>query len=122
MKSVAEYATFTQLFTVDWNKTVSFALKTMREIGKSCLLVVGRKGEVLGIITEHDKESEQRLSEFCTERKFETISEKEARSMDSSAAARYMKEKGFHRIVIKEGDKIGIFTCTDLIRMVADGG
>lgn len=120
-KFVADYATFESLLTVDWNKTVNFAFQKMKEIHKSCLFVVGRKGEILGIVTEHDTPSDQHLKEFCQEREFKTIPLEEAKKMDSKSAAEYMLHYGFHRITIKDRDRIGIFTSTDFIKMVADG-
>lgn len=119
-KSIVDYATCEDLLTIDWNKTVSSALHKMKEYGKSCLLIVNRQGEVIGIVTEHDKESPQPLAEFC-KRELKTITFKKAKEMDSRKAAQYMRDNGFHRIIIKDGDRVGIFTSTDFIRMVAEG-
>ncbi|MEW6007037.1 MAG: CBS domain-containing protein [bacterium] len=121
MKSIVDYATFEGLLTVDWNKSVSYALKKMGDLGKSCLLIVNRNGHTIGIITEHDRESPQKLTEFCKERQLETVSIDEAGKMDSKKAAIYMHRNGFHRIVIEGKDRLGIFTSTDFIRMVARG-
>lgn len=120
-KFVADYATFESLLTVDWNKTINFAFQKMKELHKSCLFIVDREGKILGIVTEHDDPSDQQLKEFCQEREFKTISLDEAKEMDSRAAAKYMLNHGFHRITIKDRDKIGIFTSTDFIKMVAEG-
>jgi CBS domain-containing protein len=119
-KFVIDYATFDSLLTVDWNKTVNFALRKMKEIHKSCLFVVNREGKILGIVTEHDDPSDQQLKEFCQGRELKTISLDEAKKMDSRAAAKYMLNHGFHRITIKDRDRIGIFTVTDFIKMVAE--
>ncbi|MDI6751512.1 MAG: CBS domain-containing protein [bacterium] len=119
-KSIACYTTFENLLTIDWNKSVSFALRKIREFSKSCLLVVNKEGGVIGIVTENDKESDQKLDEFC-QRPLKTISLEEGKGMNSIKAAQYMRENGFHRIVIKDGEKIGIFTSTDFIKMVAEG-
>jgi len=120
-KSVYDYAIFESLLTVDWNKTVNFALLRMKELNKSCLFVVDREGEILGIVTEHDKPSEQQLKEFCQEREFKSITLEEAKVMDSKSAAKYMLANKFHRITIKERNRLGIFTSTDFIKMVAEG-
>lgn len=117
---VVDYATFEPLLTVDWNKSVNFALQRMKEIPCSCLFVVEREGKVLGIITEHDKPSDQKLKEFCEGRDFKTITLEEAK-MNSIAAAIYMRDNKFRRITIKDANTVGIFTSTDFIRMVADG-
>ena len=118
-KSVADYATWEDLLSVDWNKTVGFALRKMKESHRSCLLIVNREGEVIGIVTEHDEESTQPLTEFC-KRELKTITAKEAKEMDSVGAAQYMVNNGFHRIIIKESSRVGIFTSTDFIKMVAE--
>jgi len=120
-KFVSDYLTFESLFTVDWNKTVNFALERMKELNKSCLFVVDREGQILGIVTEHDKPSSQQLKEFCLEREFKTITLEEAKTMDSNAAAKYMLANKFHRITVKDKNRIGIFTSTDFIKMVAEG-
>jgi CBS domain-containing protein len=120
-KFVADYAIFEQLLTVDWNRDVNFALQHMKELPSSCLFVVSRKGEILGIITEHDKPSNQQLKEFCQGREFKTITLEDAKRMDSRAAAKYMLDSKFHRITIKDGNRLGIFTSTDFIKMVAEG-
>ena len=120
-KSIVDYTTFENLLTVDWNKNVSFALRKMKELGKSCLLVVNREGGIIGIVTEHDKESEQGLEEFC-QRELKTVPIVEAKEMSSIKAAQYMAHHKFHRItIIKSEDSIGIFTSTDFIKMVAEG-
>ncbi|MFH0775147.1 MAG: CBS domain-containing protein [bacterium] len=120
-KSIVDYTTFENLLTVDWNKNVSFALRKMRELGKSCLLVVNREGGIVGVVTEHDKESTQGLEEFC-QRELKTVSIIEAKEMDAIKAAQYMTHHKFHRIIIiKSEDRIGIFTSTDFIKMVAEG-
>ena len=119
-KSVADYATWEDLLSVDWNKTVGFALRKMKESHRSCLLIVNREGEVIGIVTEHDEESTQPLTEFC-KRELKTITAKEAKEMSSVDAAQYMVKNGFHRITIKESGRVGIFTSTDFIKMVAEG-
>lgn len=119
-KSVADYATWEDLLSVDWNKTVGFALRKMKESHRSCLLIVNREGEVIGIVTEHDEESTQALTEFC-KRELKTITAKEAKEMNSVDAAQYMVNNGFHRIIIKESNRVGIFTSTDFIKMVAEG-
>ncbi len=118
-KSIIDYTTFENLLTVDWNKNVSFALRKMKEFGKSCLLVVNREGKTIGIVTEHDKESVQGLEEFC-QRELKTVPLSEAKEMDSTMAAQYMRQNNFHRIIIKDGDRIGVFTSTDFIKMVAE--
>ena len=120
-KSIVDYTTFESLLTADWNKTVNFALSKMKEVCKSCLFVVDREGKILGIVTEHDKPKEQQLKEFCEERELKTISLTEAERMDCNAAAKYMFDNKFHRITIKDEEKIGIFTSTDFIKMVAEG-
>lgn len=120
-KFVADYATFESLLTVDWNKSVNSALRMMKELPISCLFVVDREGKILGIITEHDKPSNQQLKEFCQGREFKTITLEAAKETDSRAAAKYMLDNKFHRITIKDGSRIGIFTSTDLIKMVAEG-
>ncbi|MDI6794122.1 MAG: CBS domain-containing protein [bacterium] len=119
-KSIVDYATFEDLLTIDWNKTVSSALQKMKESGRSCLLIVNRQGDVTGIVTEHDKESTQPLAEFC-QRELKVVPLKEAKEMNALKAARYMRDNGFHRIIIKDGDRVGIFTSTDFIKMVAEG-
>ncbi len=120
-KSIVDYTTFENLLTVDWNKNVSFALRKMKELGKSCLLVVNKEGGIIGIVTEHDKESTQGLKEFC-QRQLKTVSITEAKGMDSIKAAQYMANHNFHRIIIIKGEeRIGIFTSTDFIKMVAEG-
>ncbi len=120
-KFVVDYATFESLLTVDWNKTVNFAVQKMKDFQRSCLFVVNREGEILGIVTEHDKPSEQQLKEFCQEREFKTVSLEEAKRMDSKSAANYMLANKFHRIAIKDRNRLGIFTSTDFIKMVAEG-
>ncbi|MEW5767738.1 MAG: CBS domain-containing protein [bacterium] len=119
-KSIVDYATFEDLLTVDWNKTVGFALRKMKELQRSCLLIVNRQGQVIGIVTEHDQDSAQPLVEFC-QRELKTITFKEAEEMNSRKAAQYMLKNGFHRIIIKEAERVGIFTSTDFIKMVAEG-
>lgn len=119
-KSIIDYATFEDLLTVDWNKTVGFALRKMKESHRSCLLVVNRQGNVIGIVTEHDEESAQPLAEFC-QRELKTITFNQAEEMNSRKAAQYMLKNGFHRIIIKDSDRVGIFTSTDFIKMVAEG-
>ncbi|MEW6619999.1 MAG: CBS domain-containing protein [bacterium] len=120
-KFVADYATFESLLTVDWNRTVNFALQRMKELNRSCLFVVDREGKTLGIVTEHDKPSDQNLKEFCEQREFKIISVEEAKTMNSRAAAKYMSDNKFHRITIKDKSSLGIFTSTDFIKMVAEG-
>jgi len=120
-KSIVDYTTFENLLTVDWNKNVNFALRKMKEFNKSCLLVVNREGGIVGIVTEHDKESTQGLEEFC-QRELKVVPIIEAKEMDSVGAAQYMTNHKFHRIIIIEDeDRIGIFTSTDFIKMVAEG-
>lgn len=119
-KSIVDYTTWEDLLSVDWNKTVGFALRKMKEIHRSCLLVVSREGEVIGIITEHDEESQQPLTEFC-KRELKTITLQEAKEMNSTMAAQYMVNNKFHRIIIRDGIRVGVFTSTDFIRMVAEG-
>ncbi|MEW6095597.1 MAG: CBS domain-containing protein [bacterium] len=93
----------------------------MKELHRSCLFVVNHEGEILGIVTEHDIPSDQQLKEFCQERELKTVSLKDAEMMDSKAAAKYMLDNKFHRITIKDKNRLGIFTSTDFIKMVAEG-
>ena len=119
-KSIVDYTTFENLLTIDWNKNVSSALRKMKEFDKSCLLVVNREGKTIGIVTENDKESVQGLEEFC-QRELKTIPISEAKEMDSIKAAQYMAGNKFHRIIVIEKEsRIGIFTSTDFIKMVAE--
>lgn len=122
-KSIVDYATFESLLTVDWNKSVNCALQKMKELPKpkSCLFIVDREGNVLGIVTERDKPSNQTTKEFCEDREFKTVSLQKAKLMDSRMAAEYMLVNKFRRIVIKDGESMGIFTSTDFIKMVAAG-
>lgn len=119
-KSIVDYATWECLLSVDWNKTVSFAFRRMKELHRSCLLIVNREGEVIGIVTEHDEETQQPLTEFC-KRELKTITAQEAKEMNSLKAAEYMLRNNFHRIIIKDGSRVGVFTSTDFIRMIAEG-
>jgi CBS domain-containing protein len=115
-----DYATFQHIYTVDWNKTVSFALQRMKTLHRSCLFVVNKESDVIGIVTEHDDPSSERLEDFCKRREMKFVKIEDAK-MTSREAAKYMLENNFHRIIIKDGDNVGIFTSTDFIRMVAEG-
>ncbi len=109
------------VITIDEDATVREAAKLMSEKNVGCLVVL-RKGEPVGIITERDI-----LVRVVAEGKdpdavrvgwvMSTPIVKGRPDMDLEEAAKLMTSKGVKKLPIFEGNRlVGIITLTDLVR------
>ena len=118
----------TELYTIDINSPITQAIKKMEKYGIRRLLVT-RKGEIIGIVTEKDiirrlgAEKERKLapthifvSSACTKGLITVETTDDVRE----AGMRMLKENVSSLIVKEDGRIVGIVTKADLLQVLFD--
>ena len=114
------------VLTVDTSATLQESAQNMRKSNIGCVIVTGENGEPLGIVTERDfvtkvaAEGMPLFTEICEVMSSPLITINPEETVWE--ASETMKEKGIHKLPVKDnGQIIGILTTTDIVKISSVG-
>ena len=114
------------VLTVDASATLQESAQNMRKSNIGCVIVTGENEKPLGIVTERDfvtkvaAEGMPLFTEICEVMSSPLITINPEETVWE--ASEIMKEKGIHKLPVKDNEQIiGILTTTDIVKISSVG-